>query len=80
MPTIHCRLVALHAAMILCLLLSAVPGKAASFPDIATPTQNLSDLPPHVTVISGASSILEYRDLLLKSAISAGPACIGQLP
>ncbi len=70
MPTIHCRLVALRAAMILCLLLSAVPSHAASSPDTATPTQNLNDLPPHVTLTAGASSVLEYRDLLLKSAIS----------
>ena len=74
MPTIRCRLVALQTAMSLCLLLSAVPGQASSPHVTATPPAHINDLPPHVTVSSGASSVLEYRDLLLKSALSGNLA------
>lgn len=39
-----------------------------------TPPENFTDLPPHVTTSIGFSSVLEYRDLLLKSAISGNIA------
>lgn len=39
-----------------------------------TPPEDFTDLPPHVTTSMGFSSVLEYRDLLLKSAVSGNIA------
>lgn len=42
-----------------------------------TPPENFTDTPPHLTATIGASSLLEYRDVLIKSAFSGNVAATG---